>query len=204
MSSAPTASDPEINRLISFWFAGGQEAYKKWFMGGASFDEDIRTGFEPLVKRARASELEAWRTSPKGNLALLILLDQMPRNLYRGSALSYSSDEQARDIAVSAIAKGVDRELGIMERTFFYLPLMHHENMISQIAALAFYENLLSKCGTDGEKELEGYIGMGVGFAQRHISCISRFGRFPARNKALGRESTEEEIKYLEENAAGF
>lgn len=144
-------------------------------------------------------------------------MDQIPRNIFRGSKESYASDGLARDIAVNAIAREVDRseELKIIDRSFIYLPLMHDENLVSQIACLAYYEALLAQCPTsqgpskgvsrvDKDEELMQFVQDGVDMAKRHVNCILRFGRFPARNKALGRESTEEEKAFLKEHAMGF
>lgn len=107
----------------------------------------------------------------------------------------------ARDVATEAIAKGYDREVELLEQTFFYLPLMHHENLISQIAGVALYENLVTRCGED---EVKGIIQQSVDFGRRHLVCVQKFGRFPSRNECLGRESTEEEIQHLKEFPGGF
>jgi uncharacterized protein (DUF924 family) len=197
-----TKIDPEASRVLDYWFPdpGPQE---KWFQGGPTVDEEIRTQFEPLVQRARTSAFNpTWTATPSGTLALVILLDQFPRNLYRGSGQSFSSDELARSVAVNAIANGQDREIALLQRTFLYVTLMHHEDMTSQIAGLAFYELLLHECGAD--EDMKKFAEAGIDMARRHMKCIMKFGRFPARNKALGRESTEEEKAFLKENPVGF
>ncbi|KAK0105017.1 hypothetical protein ONS95_004614 [Cadophora gregata] len=200
-SSASTSSDPDINRTISYWF-DGPNPMQKWFQGGASIDQEIREQFLPLVERARAHELTSWTQEPRGSLALIVLLDQFPRNLYRGSPLSYSSDSMALDVAAKGIAKGHHKEVTNLQMQPFYLPLMHHENLVSQIAATSFYESLITRCESD--PELQEWIKMSLGYAERHRDCILKFGRFPSRNEILGRISTPEEIAYLKEYPSGF
>ena len=201
-STTPLALDPEINRTLTYWFAGPPpNPIKRWFQGGPTVDEEIRSQFLPLVTKARASELSSWKASPKGTLALLILLDQFPRNLFRGSPESYSSDPMALEIATEAIANGYDRELELLEQTFFYLPLMHDENLISQVAGVALFENLLTRCGDD---EAKNFVKSGLEFGKRHLICVQKFGRFPSRNGCLGRETTKEEIEWLKEYPSGF
>ena len=193
--------DPEINRTLSYWFEG-EDVHKKWFGGGPAVDDEIRDQFGALVEKARASQLSSWAEEPKGTMALLVLLDQIPRNIFRGAYLSHSSDKMALDIATLGIAKGFDRELTRIQQVFFYLPLMHDEQLISQIAALAMYEALLARCPADAtEKE---FIQRAMYFSGRHRDCIMRFGRFPARNECLGRTSTPDEIQYLIEHPSGF
>ncbi|KAH9209266.1 hypothetical protein DL95DRAFT_449461 [Leptodontidium sp. 2 PMI_412] len=201
-SSAPISTiDPDINRTISYWF-DGPEPMKKWFQGGAAVDEEIREQFLPLVERARDNQLTSWTEEPRGSLALIVLLDQFPRNLYRGSPLSYSSDSLALDVAAKGIARGHHKNVTNLQMQAFYLPFMHDESLISQIAAISFYESLVAKC--DPESELQGLIQKSLHFSERHRDCILKFGRFPSRNKALGRTSTPEEVDYLKEHPAGF
>jgi uncharacterized protein (DUF924 family) len=193
--------DPEINRIISYWFEG-EDPMQKWFRGGPTVDTEIRDQFSTLVERARASQLTSWTENPKGTLALLILLDQFPRNLFRGSPLSYSSDGMALDIATKSIAKGFHNKVEAMQTPFFLLPLVHNESLISQIAAVALYETFLSRC-TPGSEEAQ-IAQAGVRAAEGHRDIIMRFGRFPGRNKPLGRISSPEEIQFLEEHPSGL
>jgi uncharacterized protein (DUF924 family) len=193
--------DPEINRTISYWF-DGDNAQKKWFQGGPHIDAEIKDQFGPLIEKARASKLNPWTEQPKGTLALLLLLDQFPRNAFRGTPASFSSDAMAVDVAVNAIAKGQHHEVTSTQRPFFYLPLMHDERLISQVAALALYESLVSQCEPDSEDAK--FAGASMRFCKLHLDVILRFGRFPARNVILGRESTTEEIEFLRQNPSGF
>ena len=137
---------------------------------------------------AAAGRLDDWQSRPDGTLALLLLLDQFPRNLFRGDARAFSTDAQARRIAEQAIARGIDRLFEIPERGFFYMPLMHSEDLADQERCLALFRD-----AADPE---------GVKHAEIHADIIRRFGRFPHRNPALGRSTTEEERAFLE--AGGF
>jgi uncharacterized protein (DUF924 family) len=193
--------DPDINRTISYWF-NGEEPMKRWFMGGPAVDAEIKDQFSGLVEKARASQLDSWKEQPKGVLALLILLDQFPRNLYRGSPLSYSSDQMAMNITTEAIAKGFDREVEFMQQLFFYLPLMHDENLLTQVACLALIETMAARCSSN--PDLTYFMEQATKATKSHLSCILRFGRFPSRNECLGRISTPEELEYLKEYPSGF
>jgi len=171
-------------------------------MGGAKVDNEIKEQFGDLVVKARASELASWAEQPHGALALIVLLDQFSRNIFRGSPLSYSSDSVALEVATEAIAKGFDREVTHLQQSFFYLPLMHSESLLGQIAALSLYENLCHRCEPDSmSKE---YAESSTQFSRLHRDVIMRFGRFPSRNEVLGRISTPEEIKFLKEHPSGF
>jgi uncharacterized protein (DUF924 family) len=194
--------DTEVNRVIDYWFDVTDEPQKKWFMGGAKVDEEIKIQFSGLVTKARASELTSWTSQPKSTLALLILLDQFPRNIFRGSPLSYSSDSMAVEVATKAIAEGFDRKVEEIRQPFFYLPLMHDENLLSQVAGVALYENLAARC-PEGSLTKQ-FSGQSIGFAKAHLNVILKFGRYPSRNEVLGRESTREEIEYLKEHPSGF
>lgn len=157
-------------------------------MGGSKVDNEIKAQFGDLVEKARASQLSTWAEQPQGALALIVLLDQFPRNIFRGSDLSYSSDSMALEVATEAIAKGFDREVTHLQQPFFYLPLMHSENLLSQVAALSLYENLCHRCEPDSmSKE---YAMSSTKYSGLHRDVIMRFGRFPSRNEVLGRVST--------------
>lgn len=199
-NSTPTM-DPDINRVISYW-CEVEDPRKKWFFGGPEVDAEIKEQFGHLVDKARASQLISWAEQPRSSLALLILLDQFSRNLFRGSPQAFSSDPMALDIATKSIAKGFHKEVPVMQTPFFYLPLVHHESLISQIAGVAFYESNLSRCASDS-KEAE-FTKQGILAAERHRDIILRFRRFPGRNKALGRDSTPEEIEFLKEHPSGL
>jgi uncharacterized protein (DUF924 family) len=170
------------NDVIGFWRSAGPE---KWFKKRDAFDEAIRLKFEPVHHRAARGEYDAWADSADGALALVILLDQFPRNLYRGSAHAYATDPKARSIARPAIERGFDRQAERILRNFFYLPFEHSEDITDQDFALAL-------CAETGiEDDLK--------WARLHRDIIVRFGRFPHRNLALGRVTTPEEQAFLDE-----
>lgn len=166
--------------ILDFWWKAGPA---KWFASDAGFDEEIRTRFEPAVTAAMLGALDDWAGTPHGALALLLLLDQFPRNLYRGDAKAFSGDERALEIAGRALEAGFDRAFPKAARTFFYLPFEHAEDMAAQERSVDLFRRL----GDDTT-----YL-----YALVHLDVIRRFGRFPHRNTALGRETTEAESAYL-------
>ena len=186
-----------IERVLSFWFgppgAPPLDRAERWFKADPAFDEAVRAQFAEVVTRGAAGELEAWRESPPGALALVIVLDQFPRNLHRGSARAFAADAAARDVSLDALARAFDRALSPVERWFLYMPLMHAEDRALQERAVALYEGLAA----GAEPRLAESLAGAADFARRHRDVIARFGRFPHRNAALGRASTREEIAFL-------
>lgn len=155
-----------------------------------------------LIEEARAGKLTSWTNTPNGTLALLILLDQLPRNIYRGSLQAYSGD-QALAVALNAVVKGLDRHAPLDRQMFFYLPIMHHESLLAQVACLGLYQSMVARAqeGPDLHDPIKGALDM----AQVHADIISQFGRFPGRSESLGRHSTLEELKFLQdEGPRGF
>lgn len=215
MASLPPDQQHDISRTLSFWF-DGPDAMQNWFRPSdpEAFDASIREQFGPLVTRARHHELDAWGdASPASALALVLLLDQFPRNVYRGSGESHAADAKACEVAVRAIAREFDSAhcgpdaLTDAQAMFFYLPLMHDESLASQVAAVAFIENLAARCrrnDPEGQAPMTAFANNSLGFAKGHRDTILRFGRFPSRNAILGRESTHEEIQFLKDNPSGF
>jgi fatty-acyl-CoA synthase len=176
---------PRFDDVLAFWRAAGPD---KWFEADAAFDAEIRAKFLVVYEAAAAGQLAQWEMSAEGALALLIVLDQFPRNMFRASARAFATDALARDIAERAIDHGFDGRLPLPERRFFYLPFMHAENMVDQ-------ERCIALCKAAGDTE-------GVAFAETHADIIRRFGRFPHRNGALGRATTADEQAFLA--AGGF
>ena len=166
--------------VVTFWESAGPE---KWFARDETFDADFRQSFESTHFAAARREYESWMDSAERALALLILLDQFPRNCFRGNAHSYATDGLALHYARRAVVSGFDLQVDSGLRMFFYLPFEHSEAMADQDRALELFEGM-------GDAELTKY-------AVLHRDLILRFGRFPHRNAALGRESTQEEIEYL-------
>ena len=181
MSDPVTAIEPPLpEQVVAFWREAGPRA---WFSAKPEFDAAIRGGFEPLHHAAARGELGTWGEAAQGSLALLLLLDQFPRNLYRGSAHAFATDPLARRIAGAALAAGHDAQVDYALRPFFYLPFEHSEAMADQDRAVTLFE-------AHGDADTLKY-------ARVHRDVIARFGRFPHRNTALGRETTPEETAFL-------
>ena len=173
--------------VVEFWRGAGP---KCWFARDPVFDRAIAERFEAAHRAAARGELAGWEESPEGALALVLLTDQFSRNLYRGSAHAFATDEMARNVAQRAIARGFDQAFDPALRQFFYLPFEHHEDSASQARAVALYE-ALAAAGDAPAQALE--------YARLHAGLIARFGRFAHRNPVLGRLSTPEEEAYLAE-----
>lgn len=186
--------------ILAFWFgrpgdAGYGQPRGEWFRKDEGFDEEIRSRFLPGVEAALAGELTAWADDRQGLLALLILLDQFPRNLFRGEAKAFAGDPQARRLAETALGRGWDKPLTAVEKVFVYLPFEHSESLADQERSVALFSALAAEHpGSDGFLD----------YARRHHEVIVRFGRFPHRNAALGRPSTPEETSYLTQPGSGF
>jgi uncharacterized protein (DUF924 family) len=170
--------------VLAFWFGADPKA---WFEKNPAFDEEIRSRFLPLYESAARGELAAWRDEPASCLALVILLDQFPRNLFRGNARAFATDARAREAARVIVARGWDKSMTPEERTFAYLPFEHSEALEDQELSMRLFE---------GNPNFE--------WARKHWEIIRRFGRFPHRNAALGRASTPEEIAFLKEPGSNF
>lgn len=173
---------------------------KSWFGGGPTVDAEIRERFAASVAAAGAGELDSWLESPRDTLALLILLDQFTRNVYRGTPQAFAFDARARKVAREALARGHDRAATPVERTFFYLPFEHSEDLADQTLCIEKTREALAEAPEGMKKFLE----MAVDYAIRHRVIIERFGRFPHRNAILGRESTPEEVEFLKTPGSSF
>lgn len=180
-------------KILSFWFEGKEEFLPKWFQKDPTFDERIKDNFFATLKEARAQKLSAWISSAQSCLALIIVLDQFSRNIFRGRRGAFESDNDCLSIAKKGIRLGHDKALPPLWRIFFYLPFEHSENILDQEKSLALISSLK---GFDFSDDI-------ILYAQQHYDVIKKFGRFPHRNKALGRVSTPEELDYLEKNG-GF
>lgn len=218
-SSTTAHQEPDpVAQILDFWFDPAYD-FMRWFAPSTDLDSSIHDSFGPLITTAReTTDLDAWTATPRGTLALLILLDQFPRNVHRGSPLAHASDAKALDVATKAVVKGFDRKVPLMYQPFFYLPFVHGEALLAQVAGKALYEGLVRRCGSGGGGEGHGghgtggwdleqtteFANKGCGFAQGHAEIVERFGRFPSRNKALGRENTKEEGEFLRDNPKGF
>ena len=194
----PDAPVPrEAREILEFWFGmakGLGSPRIEWFRKDPKFDGEIRRQFGALHAAAAARGLNAWRASPESMLALVILLDQFSRNLYRNDARAFAQDEMARSCAVEAIHRGDDLGFIPVQRQFLYLPFEHSENLADQDRAVELMASL------EDFEETQGLTA----WAEKHRDIIRRFGRFPHRNKVLGRESTPDEIEFLKNPASGF
>ncbi|WP_067338301.1 DUF924 family protein [Stappia indica] len=177
-----SSGKPDAIDILDFWWTAGPA---KWFARDDAFDAEIREKFAPLVEQAREGALDGWAQSSHGALALLLLLDQFPRNLFRGDALAFASDERARRIARAAVDAGFDRAFPREARPFFYLPFEHSEDMSDQERSVDLFRR-------HGDEQT--YL-----YALIHLDVIRRFGRFPHRNPVLGRETTAAEATYLDD-----
>jgi len=149
---------------------------------------------------ASQRNLDGWAETPRGCLALIILLDQFSRNIFRGSPEAFSQDKKARETLQSALARGLDKQLHDVEKWFFYMPLMHSENFGDQKDSVAIFKRLIEEC----VPALELALAPSHDYAVRHFDIVKRFGRYPHRNKILGRISTPEEVEFLKQPGSSF
>ena len=168
--------------ILAFWREAGPD---RWYRRDDTFDAEVCRRFLGLWQRATADELASWETSDDGALALVIVLDQFPRNLFRDDVRTYASDPLAREVAHRAVSRGVDARVDPALREFLYLPLMHSEHLPDQLRCIE-----LSRAAGHAEN---------LKWAEHHADIIRRFGRFPHRNRLLGRATTPEERAFLDE-----
>jgi uncharacterized protein (DUF924 family) len=173
-------------QIIDFWFAAGME--KRWFRSTEALDSEIRERFQGLWQQAAAGKLDDWTDGAQGALAMVIVLDQFPLNMFRGEARSFSTGALAVKAARDAVARRFDQQLQAAHKGFLYMPLMHSEDLMHQDEAVRLF-------GAAG-------LASNARFARHHRALIRRFGRFPHRNKSLGRASTPEELAYLASSKA--
>lgn len=195
----PDAATPErASEILRFWFGEPEDGAVRprgvWFQKDEEFDAGISDRFAADYERAAAGELDGWLQTPRGALALTILLDQFPRNLFRGSPRAHETDARARSVARAALDLGHDARVQPVERWFFYLPFEHSEDLEDQRLSVSLFDAL-----GDDEESRNVY-----GYAVRHEEIIERFGRFPHRNAVLGRESTPEEEEFLSQPGSTF
>jgi uncharacterized protein (DUF924 family) len=181
-----TETPPLAREVVRFWTDAGPG---RWFEKDDAFDAEIRRRFLATHEQAAAGQLAGWEATATGALALLILLDQFPRNMFRGSARAFATDAQARAVTAAALLRGFDGQVPANMRAFFYLPFEHSEDMADQERGLALYT-------AAGDAD-------GLKWAKIHYDIIRRFGRFPHRNAVLGRATTAEEQAFLDDGGFG-
>jgi uncharacterized protein (DUF924 family) len=191
---------PRWQQVLDFWFGNGLEhgwpdspRDALWFGSSHGVDAEITDRFGDLVDAALAQELVDWESHPFARLALVILLDQFPRNMFRGTARAFAGDHRAVTLVNEGLALGMDSKLPWVGRVFFYMPLMHAEDLSLQRKCVKCFTWLRDSAPPDVAKK----IANNLDFAIEHVEVIERFGRFPHRNEALCRESTPEEVEYL-------
>ncbi len=194
--------------LLDLWF--GDEADDAirakrqaplWWGKNSETDALLSNRFGELAKAAAEGSLAHWADIPDGRLALILLLDQLPRNIHRGTPAAFVQDPLARDLCLKGLVLGADNALSPLARVFFYLPLEHTESREQQARSVALFEALAAEqTGTPAQETFAGFAD----FARRHQVIIERFGRFPHRNDILGRTSTPEEAEFLQQPGSGF
>lgn len=187
--------------LLAFWFGQAREHPEAvsermafWFRPSKADDEAVCEQFETTMRQAAAGLLTDWLPTPAGRLALILAMDQAPRVIFRRQPEAFACDGQALALTLAGIVGGIDREYGLAERAFFYMPLQHSEDPLVQEQSVRLYERLVA--------DFPKHAGVAEGFlehAREHAAIITRFGRYPHRNKVLGRESTGEELAFLED-----
>ena len=193
--------------ILSFWFANAthdpnqaQERYDFWFRATPEIDAEIRQRFADLYSQARAGELQAWEASPHSCLALIIVLDQFPRNLYRATPAAFATDSQAQTLVKHGLTQSYQSALSWIEQAFFLMPLQHAEQPSLQQESVRRSQQLLNQAPAEWRKILDSFHRS----AEKHLSIIQQFGRFPHRNSILGRASTPEEQAFLDAGSGSF
>lgn len=194
--------------LLALWFGDEADDVLRatrqaplWWGKSSETDALLASRFGELAQAAAKGSLAHWADAPNGRLALILLLDQLPRNIHRGTPAAFAQDPLARDLCLKGLSIGADKSLSPLERVFFYLPLEHAESREQQARSVALFEALAAEqAGTPAQATFAGFAD----FARRHQVIIERFGRFPHRNDILGRTSTPEEAAFLQQPGSGF
>jgi uncharacterized protein (DUF924 family) len=197
----------DANAVLDYWFgsdaddtAVAREKSAVWWKSNPLIDDDLRVRFGNLVEMAGRNELNEWAATPRGLLALILLTDQLPRNIYRGMPRAFAFDPVGRAHCRDGISRGTDVRLRPIERVFHYLPLEHSESLQDQDDCVSLFSGLAQNAPADRKALFESYLR----YAEGHRAIIVRFGRFPHRNRILGRASTAEEIAFLQTPGSSF
>lgn len=184
--------------VLTFWFSELTPA--QWFRGGDAVDQTISSRFGPLLEAVAAGQHEDWAATAPGRLALVLVLDQFPRNIHRGLPQSFSYDEKALALVLEGLTLEMDEKLTPRQRAFFYLPLEHSEVLEIQDRSIERYASLALSVPAPERAEFRNYLD----FAWKHYAIIKRFERYPHRNDILGRPSTDEESEFLRQPGSSF
>lgn len=192
---------------MEFWFGSGAddaavaaERSRLWWKKHPDTDKLIRLRFEACLRKAASGELNAWLATAAGRLALILLADQFPRNMYRHTAQAFAFDALAQAWCKQGLELGCDAALRPIQRTFFYFPLEHSESLEDQERAVSLYQKLAASVEPQQRRAFQGFLN----FAVRHRDVVARFGRFPHRNRILGRDSSPEEAAFLAQPGSSF
>jgi uncharacterized protein (DUF924 family) len=184
-------------RILHFWFgesdAEVEEHAARWWKKDPAFDQEVRAAFETDLQRAARGERDAWQDEPDSAVALVVLLDQFSRNMYRDTADAFAQDERALAVTLRGIDRGLDAKLAPVRRYFFYMPMMHAENRAIQRRSVEAF----AKLAQEKDPRFEGMLRGAADYARRHCEIVERFGRFPHRNWILERTTTGEEAAFL-------
>lgn len=200
-----------IQTILQFWFEGiddstpidkGKRPFSKWFRADKALDQEIRERFESVLNNALMGKYQDWEKSPQGSLALILLYDQFTRNMYRDTPRMYAGDASARELTLRLTLEQKERTLDFIERVFVYMPLMHAEDIQAQYLSVRHFAGLVEESKNKNPGNTH-YYNYSLDYANRHRAIIERFGRFPHRNRTLGRASTPEEVEFLKKPGSG-
>lgn len=199
----------EIGKILDFWFGNLEEnetpseVYRKrWWMKDSEIDREIKSKFSDSLELAKTGGLDNWKMDTDGTLALILLFDQFSRNIFRDTSEAFSQDQKAIEICLNGINQQFDKELHPVQRAFYYMPLMHSEDMDMQEKSIECFSNLRNLY--TAPQSIAITVSGIFEYAMRHYEIINRFGRYPHRNTILRRESTPEEVKFLTEPGSSF
>lgn len=199
----------EAVAVLDFWFGSGwrdgtviddPEREVMWWQGGVDVDAFIQSRFGVIHEQVAAGSLDDWARTPAGRLALIIVLDQFSRQIFRNRPEAFALDEPAQRCCLTGLEQSSDRALGPLQRVFFYMPLEHAEDRSLQLRSVRLFEQLVNDVSPDDRPRFERYLD----FARKHRDVIERFGRFPHRNEVLGRDSHDDEVRFLRLEGRGF
>ena len=206
LAAMDDADRRQIEDILHFWFGDLERAeqvdkskMKMWWAGGEAIDADVRQRFGATLARALDGQLRDWSQSPRGSLALVILLDQFTRNVGRGTESAFAGDEAALAVCLDAMKRGFDRQLRLIERSFLYMPMMHAEHPDMARRSLETFEALSREIAAFGHEHPDFRS-----HAAAHADIVHRFGRYPHRNEVLGRTPTPEETEFLASGSPSF